>query len=282
MSNFSYIPFKASESPLEKSGDFLSSKGIAYCRLHVSNRVIDLISVHVHASTSHDDFFTLRTLQIHQLAQFIRKISSRGTPIIVAGDLNTEFPELPMQYLLKTIGLYDSIDFTEKDTKNVVTYVGYGDSSVHEKVRIDYILCNKFVKITESHICFNDPNVQYSDHYGVSATMRFEEVKLECEIQDLADSMLNKLTEKREDPRLPFALKLNTIAFLAFMVTGQFNYVKKSLILNILNLLGSSFIFGMGSILFLIQKYHSRSQAHHHLETIEELKVEIKHSQSVT
>ncbi|KAF1741998.1 hypothetical protein MXB_989 [Myxobolus squamalis] len=112
----SFTPYCSSGSPFDRTGDYYSCKGIAYCKIRISNGEIKLIATHMHASYLHDNFYLLRLKQSYELSKFVQMISDENIPIILAGDLNIEAHDIGMKYLLSQAKLIDSCETIHQES----------------------------------------------------------------------------------------------------------------------------------------------------------------------
>ena len=114
---------------------------------------IDVISVHLD--------FASQSIRRRQAGELIEKLRSRNRPVIIMGDLNTEWqPETSVHYLVQQLGLVAY----RPDSDELSTFPAFGE-------RLDWILISPELQYRSYRVI---PDV-VSDHRGVVAELTLDE-----------------------------------------------------------------------------------------------------------
>ncbi|KAF0988686.1 LOW QUALITY PROTEIN: hypothetical protein HZS_1973 [Henneguya salminicola] len=214
-----YTIYRTQGTPLDRTGDYYSNKGIAYCKLLLPDTEVKLIASHIHGRYSFDDFYILRQLQLYELTCFLRMITC---------------------------------DFIHQEKSNhMFTYVGYGQDHTGktEKCRIDYIMSNQLLQAVDSKICFDElseEGMNYSDHNGVEATFEFKTDDTDvCVKKDVLKELYKILTSSKFEQKVPFAL--NAMLTIMLIITGLpcFSVIYSSKIRSLICYMSISFCLSL-------------------------------------
>ena len=148
---------------ISKEHDCLSPKGFQHVKVHLNGKRLDLYNTHLDAGNSKIDM-SARESQIRHIASYISE-SSRGYPVIIAGDLNVEFNSDEFAIVS---WLIDELDLGVADW-----FKNHSDSDLEQ---VDYILYRGLENLNISlESCEIDLKLNgLSDHPPIKALFNYK------------------------------------------------------------------------------------------------------------
>jgi endonuclease/exonuclease/phosphatase family metal-dependent hydrolase len=149
-------------------GDFHSTKGVGFALLETPQGELPVFTTHLIAKYAprheRDVNRVFRIAQILELVFYVRRMATPKS-FVLCGDLNSQEQDLELQALYALFGVPRNLHLKLRSNKK----------------RIDHIICGAThkeldLRVSNGSLVFRQPfsgeGIPYSDHHGVSATVR--------------------------------------------------------------------------------------------------------------